>query len=226
MCGRYTLTVDERFLRELFDISLEGLDYVPNYNICPGAKVPVIYSGVSGGGWSARLMRWGLIPRWAKEAAIGYKMINARAETVHQKPAYKLPFARQRCLIPADGFYEWKKGEAVKTPYRITLADNSLFSFAGLWDRWLSGSGEEVYSFSIITSDANSQVKDIHDRMPVILADRSSQEKWLDPETPGSDLRTLLLPYGGELVSYRVSSLVNSPRNNTPELISKIQPHN
>ena len=221
MCGRYTLTLDDRLFRELFGIFLDGVDYQPNYNICPGVEVPVIFSDAKNGDKVLRLMRWGLVPKWAKAQSIGYKMINARAETVHEKPAYKVPFARQRCLVPADGFYEWQKHEGGKTPYRIVLPDEKPFTFAGLWDRWLSPEGIEVFSFTIVTVDANPSVQTIHNRMPVILADNRNQALWLDLCTPGEELKDLLTPYAGELVSYRVSSLVNSPKNNFPELIER-----
>jgi putative SOS response-associated peptidase YedK len=224
MCGRYTLTLDDRLLRELFGISPEAagdFEYSPNYNICPGSQVPVIYSE-NGAGVSMRLMRWGLIPRWAKAPSIGYKMINARAETVHQKPAYKVPFARQRCLVPADGFYEWQKDNGGKIPYRITLPEETPFTFAGLWDRWISPEGERILSFSIVTVEAGEGVREIHNRMPVILADNSSRDAWLDMGTPVGELKELLTSYTGELVSYRVSTLVNSPRNNSPQLIERI----
>lgn len=222
MCGRYTLTVEDRFLRELFEVSLEDCDYAPNYNICPGAEMPVIYSDGTEAKKSARLMRWGLIPKWAKEAAVGYKMINARAETLHERPAYKLPFARQRCLVPADGFYEWQKDTKGKTPYRIILPQGGLFAFAGLWDCWLTPEGMEVYSFAIVTTDANAGLQHIHNRMPLILADNASRQTWLDLGTPQNELKQLLTPYKGGLVSYRVSPLVNSPRNNHAQLVESI----
>lgn len=223
MCGRYTLTLDDRLLRELFGISPEAaadFEYSPNYNICPGSQVPVIYSE-NATNVSMRLMRWGLIPKWAKASSIGYKMINARAETVHEKPAYKVPFARQRCLVPADGFYEWQKDQGGKIPYRITLPGEAAFTFAGLWEKWFFPEGEEILSFSIVTADASDAVRAIHNRMPVILADSSSRDMWLDINTPAGKLKELLVPYAGELEFYRVSSLVNSPRNNFPELIEK-----
>ena len=220
MCGRYTLTVAEKIFRECFNISPEGWDYRPSYNICPGAEVPVVY--FVGDTAAVRLMRWGLIPKWAKDASMGRKMINARGETVHEKPAYKVPFARQRCLIPADGFYEWQTKDDIKIPHRITMPGNQPFAFAGLWDCWLAPEGSKVYSFSIVTADAGAAISHIHNRMPVILADNSSREMWLDPNTPVIALRNLLLPYQDELLSYPVSPLVNSPKNDFPELILRI----
>lgn len=224
MCGRYTLTLDERLLREIFDAALEG-EFEPNYNICPGSEVPVILQDSSQNSSQqrrARLMRWGLIPRWAKGASVGYKMINARAETAHAKPAYKGPYQSQRCLVPADGFYEWQKHERGKTPFRITLPGAKPFAFAGLWDKCLSPEGEEILSFTILTIDASTAIRDIHNRMPVILAEDPSRDLWLDLNTPVNELKELLAPYTGELVAYRVSTLVNSPRNNFPELIKGI----
>lgn len=219
MCGRYTLTVDEKFLRELFDIALEDFEYEPHYNIYPGAEVPVVYTSGLEKRRTARPMRWGLIPRWAKEDSVGYKMINARGETVHKRPVFKGAFSQRRCLVPADGFYEWEKTEQGKTPYRITLPDGSVFSFAGLWESRLGPEGRDIYSFTIITVKANEHVGRIHKRMPVILPSKGSWEKWLNPKTPGEKLKQMLVPYEGPLVSYKVSPLVNSPTNNFPELI-------
>ena len=223
MCGRYTLTLDERLLREIFDVSLEGLDYVPNYNIFPGSQVPVILARDASSGKYARQMRWGLIPRWAKGPNLGYKMINARAETVHQKPAYKKPFAVQRCLVPADGFYEWQKQNGRKIPYRITLPEGKPFAFAGLWDKWVSREGEEVFSFTIVTTEANASLRDIHNRMPVILEDNAHWDTWLSPDTCAADLLALMVPYPEELVADKVSTLVNSPKNNFPDLIKAVE---
>lgn len=225
MCGRYTLTLDDRLFRELFSPFLRGekdFAYMPNYNICPGTEVPVIYTGTGAANVAMEKMRWGLIPKWAKAASTGYKMINARAETVHKKPTFRGLFARQRCLVPADGFYEWQKHEGGKTPYRITLPGEKLFTFAGLWDRWFSPEGQEILSFCIVTVDASAALQDIHNRMPVILADKRSRDMWLDMSIPVDELKKLLVSYDGELVFYQVSTLVNSPRNNFPELIERI----
>jgi len=223
LCGRYTLTLDERLLREIFEVSLTGLDYEPRYNIYPGSEVPVIVADGASSKKSARLMRWGLIPRWAKGSSVGYKMINARAETVHQKPAYKKPFLSQRCLVPADGFYEWQKHEGGKIPFRIVLPGEKPFSFAGLWDKWLSEEGTELFSFTIVTVDANTWVKDIHDRMPVILDKNSQWDKWLNLNTSLEELQQLMTPYQGELISYKVSTLVNSPKNDFAALVEAVQ---
>lgn len=223
MCGRYTLTLDERLLREIFDVSLEGLDYEPHYNIYPGSNVPVIVTEGTPLTKAARLMRWGLIPKWAKTSSVGYKMINARAETVHQKPAYKRPFASQRCLVPADGFYEWQKHNGSKIPYRIILPGEKPFAFAGIWEKWISEEGDQVFSFTIVTVGANDWVEDIHDRMPVILDEDSKWDRWLDLNTPLEELQQLLTPYDGELISYKVSTLVNSPKNDFPALVEAVQ---
>lgn len=247
MCGRFTLTLNEKLLRELLNISLDGLDFKPNYNIHPGANVPVVVAydkpAVSFANpsevteepagadnlsdptavWtSARLMRWGLIPPWAKTPSTGYKMINARGETVHEKPAFRRPFQKQRCLVPADGFYEWQKHPNGKIPYRIMLPDNRPFTFPGLWEKWNSPNGEEVYSFTIITVDASPSIRDIHNRMPVIFDNHPIRTAWLDLNTPLDELKGFLTPYDGELISYQVSTLVNSPKNNFPELIDRV----
>lgn len=221
MCGRYTLTIDDRLFREHFNISIEDLGFDPNYNIHPGAEVPVVFMDSGAGNISVRLMRWGLIPKWSKTASTGYKMINARAETVHEKPSYKVPFERQRCIVTADGFYEWKKQGEFKIPYRITLPEEKPFAFAGLWDRWCSPEGIETCSFTIVTVDANTAVRDIHDRMPALLVDQESREMWLNQGTSAEDLKRLLCPYDGQVVSYKVSPLINSPGNNFRGLISE-----
>jgi putative SOS response-associated peptidase YedK len=164
-------------------------------------------------------MRWGLIPFWAKDIKIGYKMINARAETIDEKPAYKHPFQKQRCLILADGFYEWKKQGKEKQPYRFKLKNGEPFAFAGLWDRW-----ETLYSCTIITTKPNNLTKEVHDRMPVILP-KDTYDLWLNPNMTETDyLKSLLVPYPEEeMVAYPVSTLVNSPKNDIPSVMEPIQ---
>lgn len=226
MCGRYTLTQPLPFVEEHF--RLERLDseilerYRPRYNIAPGQDVLAIVSAPESPAQSptrrARWFRWGLVPHWAKDERIGYKLINARSETVAEKPAFRDAFRRRRCLIPADGFYEWKKAGTRKQPYRFQTG--SLFAFAGLWERW-QPSGEErvVYSCTILTTEANPRVAPIHHRMPVILHP-SDYDRWLDPRSPRELLEALLIPYPEEEMEvYPVSDEVNRPVNDGPHLI-------
>ncbi|WP_280771156.1 SOS response-associated peptidase [Salipaludibacillus daqingensis] len=222
MCGRFSLSkidgLDERFAI--------AQDFLPDqmevsYNIAPSQQIlSVIHDG------NKRRMghlRWGLIPRWAKDEKIGYKLMNARAESLAEKPSFKKAFQTQRCLIIADGFYEWKKQGGEKQPYRMTLKDEEPFAFAGLWEKWRSPSGHQVFSCTIITTEANPLLRDIHDRMPVILK-QQDEAAWLDPnQTDTSELEHLLQPFPDEdMTAYPVSQQVNSPKNNRPELIERI----
>lgn len=216
MCGRYTLTIDMDGLVEYFGLGKNGPGHRPRYNIAPGQEVPVI--GMNRGKKGLAFMRWGLIPPWAKEVSTGYKMINARAETVDKKPAFRTSFFKGRCLIPADGFFEWKRTGGQKQPVRFVLPDNPVFAFAGLWSLWHPPEGEKVYSCSIITTGANDFVKSVHDRMPAIIADRDEQDMWLTSSEPET-LKSLLRPYRGKMSSHAVSSEVNSPRNDSPACI-------
>ena len=215
MCGRFTF-VDIEDIRERFNA--EPINLKPNYNVAPTQNVPVI---VNNG--QLAMFKWGLIPFWAKDPSIGNKLINARAESVDEKPSFKASFQRKRCLIIADGFYEWKKEGASKRPHRIILKNKELFGFAGLWDTWKSPSGEIVSSCTIITTTPNELMASIHNRMPVILS-RDSERVWLDQGIVDSNLlKSLLFPYPAELMlAYEVSSLVNSPKNNGPECLEPV----
>ncbi|SES21372.1 SOS response-associated peptidase [Salipaludibacillus aurantiacus] len=220
MCGRFTLTSAEG-LAERFNIIEDFLPEQLNisYNVAPGQPVlSVIHTG------SERRMghlRWGFIPRWAKEEKIGYKMINARAETLAEKPSFKKPLQTQRCLIVTDGFYEWKKTDDKKQPYRLTLKDKGIFSFAGLWEKWQSPSGDAVFSCTIITTKANEVMQDIHHRMPVIIA-QEDESAWLDPENSRKP-EELLLPFPSDHMDiYPVSAAVNNAKNNSPDLIQPV----
>ena len=191
------------------------------FNIAPTQTVPVVRQGATGR--ELAIMRWGLIPSWAKDMKLAATMINARAETVAEKPAFRSAFKRRRCLVPADGYYEWQKIDAkTKQPYYIRRRDDQPFAFAGLWERWDKGS-DPIESFTIITSDANDSTRSIHDRSPVIL-DPSDFDMWLDPAFEGVDhLRTLLTPrQAAELVATPVSTYVNSPKNIGPECIAPL----
>ena len=214
MCGRFTFSEFEG-IEERFQIEPQNLK--PNYNVAPTQDVPVIINNETN---HLAMFRWGLIPFWAKDPSIGNKMINARAETVDEKPSFKHSLKRKRCLVVADGFYEWKKEGSTKRPHRVTLKQNKLFGFAGLWDTWKSPTGEIINSCSIITTTPNKIMVAIHDRMPVILS-RDSERVWLDQSIVESHLlKSLLVPYPSDLMNaYEVSSLVNSPKNNVPECL-------
>ena len=173
--------------------------------------------------------RWGLIPFWAKEERIGYKMINARIETLMEKSTFKMAVAKRRCLVPADGFYEWKKikgpnGKPAKQAYRIQTKDQEIFSMAGLWDRWKAPDGQMIFSFTVITQPPNGVMKDIHDRMPAILT-QEQEELWLADDIPPQELIDMIQPYPDDAtVAYPVSSRVNNVRNNDEEIIQAARP--
>lgn len=220
MCGRFALTMELAELMEAFPWIDFGSGYKPRFNIAPSQEVMAVpNTPLKKAGW----FRWGLIPSWAKDAKIGNKMINARGETIAEKPSFRGAFRKKRCLIPSDGFYEWKKEGDGKTPYFIHLKSREPFLFAGLWELWQSGE-ESIYSCTIVTTDANDALKPIHHRMPVILTP-DAYEMWLDPAfNHEQKLRDLLLPCPSEqITAYPVSSFVNSPRNEGPEnLVPKV----
>jgi putative SOS response-associated peptidase YedK len=224
MCGRFTLTATVDQLIDRFDIEffLQEEEYNPSYNVAPSQSVLAVIN--DGARKRMGFLRWGLIPPWAKDMSIGYKMINARAETLIDKPSFRNAYKKKRCLIVADSFYEWKRIDSkTKIPMRIKLKSNELFSMAGLWENWKSPDGKSIYSCSVITTSPNELVQDIHDRMPVIL--KPEDEKyWLDPSiTDTTKLNPLLKPLDhGLMEAYEVSPLVNSPKNNSIELIQKI----
>ena len=222
MCGRYTL-ITTKDLAGRYNLQSVPKDLRPNYNVAPGQELPVIV-GESGTN-QIKLMRWGLIPVWAKDQNMGYRLINARAETLLEKNTWKRPFMSQRCLVPASGFYEWRRshkdGKPTKIPYYLHLKTDKIFSFAGLYDEWQSPEGETVQSYSIITTKPNSLVEPIHDRMPVILPPQNEAD-WLrhgDDDDMGF-LEDLLKPYSAQVMgAYVVSSVVNNPHNNSPEVL-------
>jgi putative SOS response-associated peptidase YedK len=192
--------------------------YKPNYNCAPSQKLPVITNAEKG---KLSYFKWGLIPFWAKDPKIGYRLINTRAETITEKPSFKSAFKKRRCLIPANGFYEWRKDEN-KTPFRITVNEDELFAMAGLWESWKDGEGKKVHTFSIITTTPNSLMESIHDRMPVILH-REDEERWLTEEDEPK-LLELLKPCDPYLMkAYPISKKVNSPANNGPEIVEPIE---
>jgi putative SOS response-associated peptidase YedK len=217
MCGRFTLTMDLSELQELFPWIDFGVDHHPRYNIAPSQSILAIPNT---GDNKAQLFRWGLIPHWAKDPSIGNKMINARGETVSEKPSFKNAYKKKRCLIPADGFYEWKKEGTGKTPYLIRLKSNQPFMLAGLWEKWEPPDEEPIYSCTIITTEANELLKSIHPRMPVIL-EPSSYDLWLDNATQITvQLDGLLVPFNDqEMETFPVSKVVNNPRNDSDECV-------
>ena len=222
MCGRFTLTQDQDAFDERFSFKGPDLGWMPSYNIAPTQQVVAITSD-EGDQNRAELMRWGLVPFWAKDPSIGSRMINARAETLAEKPSFRNAFKKRRCLVLADGFYEWKRDAGRKRPMRITVAREEPFAFAGLWESWGQDEGNALLTCTIITTSANGFMEPIHDRMPVILP-RDAEEAWLDPETEDvGALSELLLPYpSDQMHAHEVSTLVNSPHNNSPECIAPV----
>ena len=219
MCGRYSLTTPLDRLIEVFDVPAVTFDYRARYNIAPSQDVPVVASDRLG--TRLGLLRWGLVPAWADDPAIGSRMINARAETLLDKPSFKDAAVSRRCLVPADGFYEWAKEGARKVPHWIHSPDREPLGFAGLWERWHSDASEPVHSMAIITVDANEAIRHLHHRMPAIVP-TAERKAWLDTETPVADALSLLKPYEGVLEAYPVSTLVNSPANDEPGCIERV----
>ena len=194
MCGRFTIMLDpEDFQREL-ELGDLPSDFKSDTNVSPGRPIPVVTDKISR---NVVLFRWGLVPVWAKDPLIGYKMINARAETIAEKPSFKNAFQRRRCLILADGFYEWKKEPNRKQPYLFKLLNSKPFAFAGVWEHWQDKNVNEITSCAIITTVPNSILEQYHDRMPVIL-DETVRWSWLDNATPVAELQAMMKPYPSE----------------------------
>ncbi|MCL0043914.1 SOS response-associated peptidase [Dehalococcoidia bacterium] len=221
MCGRYSLAsdydaIDARFS---FSGSTEALlDFKPRFNIAPTQEVLTVIKSYDE--WNEpRMMRWGLIPSWAKDASLSNRMINARAETIAYRPAFKQALVRRRCLVVADGFYEWRREGGYKIPMRIILRTGELFGFAGLWESWKSPKGNIINSCTIITTAPNRVMASIHNRMPVILP-KEAEASWLDNALDPAIAQSLLLPYPSKAMeAYEISSLVNSPRNDTSDVV-------
>lgn len=226
MCGRYSKTFTAAELALRFEALLPdepGPEYAARYNVAPSQAVPVVVAGPKGN--RAVLMRWGLIPSWAKDPSAGFKGINARGETLREKPSFKGPFERSRCLVPADGFYEWDKaGGRGSPPMRITRADARPFAMAGLWDRWRDPAGNEMRTFAIVTTGANAALAPLHDRMPVML-DGEGERRWIDPRARLDDLEALLRPIAAESVALApASKRVNAPANDSPACLDPDPP--
>lgn len=215
MCGRFTLRTSPATVATLFQV--DPLPLQPRYNIAPTQSVPAVRERASGGREMV-MMHWGLIPSWADDRKIGNRMINARAETVSNKPAFRSAFRRRRCLVVADGFYEWKKTGGGKQPFYIRMKDDAPFAFAGLWEKW--GHDPAIESCTIITTAANALMEDIHDRMPVILP-VDQYHTWLtSTEQRAAQLTRLLQPYPSDLMeAYPIRTIVNNPRNESAECI-------
>ena len=216
MCGRYTLSTPMDDLVEVFDVPPVTFDHEPRYNIAPTQMAPVVASDRRG--IRMGLMRWGLVPSWTEDPSMGPRMINARAETLRTKPAFKEAVVARRCLVPADGFYEWVREGSGKVPYWIHDPNRAPMSLAGLWERWQGGGREPVYSFTIITVAPNEAVRPLHDRMPAIVPE-GERATWLDKSVRIENVLEILRPYEGELAAHAVSTLVNSPANDVLECI-------
>ncbi|WP_013324752.1 SOS response-associated peptidase [Gloeothece verrucosa] len=221
MCGRFTLTHSAATIGDNFNLPL-ALELNPRYNLAPTQPVLTMVQELnSPREW--KKMRWGLIPSWAKDLKIGNRLINARAETVSEKPSFKSAFKHRRCLIIADGFYEWKKEGASKQPYYFQTLEAQPFAFAGLWETWKSPAAELIISCTIITTTANDLVQPIHERMPVILP-KKSYDQWLDPTlTDLEELQSVLKPFSSqEMKAAPVSNLVNNPSFDNKDCIQTI----
>jgi putative SOS response-associated peptidase YedK len=217
MCGRYTLATPKERLAEEFGFENSSVELPPSYNIAPTQGVTAVLE--EGGQRRLEVLRWGLIPPWADDPQIGSRMINARSETASEKPSFRRAFRERRCLIPADGFYEWRRTNGAKQPYYIHMQDGRPFAFAGLWESWSKGGEGEVRTCTILTTGANAIVGEIHERMPVIVAP-DAYEVWLDSASEKDELRGLLAPFSEEeMEAYPVSRFVNSPSNNDPRCV-------
>lgn len=220
MCGRFTLLADELEILNEFGLERPIDTYQPSYNIAPGQNVlAIIHDGKEK---RAGYLRWGLVPSWAKEEKIGYRMINARSETAHEKPSFKKLMVQKRCLIVADSFYEWKKTADAKQPKRIQTINRKLFAFAGLWDKWQHES-KEIFTCTILTKEANDFMQDIHHRMPIILP-KEMEDEWIKPEKkdPLEAHQFLSSIQPEELTSYNVSPYVNTAKNNNEACIAPL----
>ncbi len=219
MCGRYSLTSPEEAMRHLFGMS--AADWMqPRYNITPSQIAPVVRRADKGDGIVLDGMTWGLIPSWSKEAPKGGGQINARSETAAEKPMFRAAYRRRRCLVPSDGFYEWRKVAGGKQPYWISRADGAPFVFAGLWETWGDSHGTQVVSFAILTTQAAADIEYIHHRMPVILG-QSEFDTWLDPDaSPQPDL--FVPEHAPQFAARPVSRRVNSPRNDDAECLVEV----
>lgn len=222
MCGRFTLHTPADTVAELFDLS-EVPEWTPRYNLAPTQQVPTIRADGAERKREFHALTWGLVPSWARDPKMGARMINARAETVHEKPSFRTAFRQRRCLILADGFYEWKRLERGKQPHFISMQDGRPFALAGLWEHWERPGAPPIDSCTIITTEPNELLAPIHDRMPVIL-DESVYDEWMDPDLRDvKRLGALLRPFPPtRMMAYPISKLVNSPSNDGPECVEPL----
>lgn len=222
MCGRFTQTATPETVAKQFRVEGPMPLFKPNYNIAPTQRVVAVRLNSETGKRECVLLRWGLIPSWAKDTKIGNQCINAKAETVAEKPSFRAAFRKRRCLVIADGFYEWQRAGERKQPMWISRKDRLPFAFAGLWEHWKPAEGESLETCTIITTEPNDIMAPIHNRMPVLL-NPASFDQWLDLEAPVEPLKAFLRPCpGAELQAWPVSPLVNNPRNNAPQLLDRI----
>jgi putative SOS response-associated peptidase YedK len=222
MCGRFTLFEADKILSKEFGVS--GVPPLsPRYNIAPSQPIAAVRTPHTGAGRELALLRWGLIPSWSKDPAIGNRLINARAETVQEKPSFRNAFRRHRCLIPTNGFYEWQRRERGKQPYFVRMRDGRVFAFAGLWDRWESSDEDVIETCTILTTAANTVLAPIHGRMPVILP-QAEYARWLDPALKDPDaLSPLLVPFPPEeMLAIPVSPRVNAPSTDDEKCIAPL----
>jgi putative SOS response-associated peptidase YedK len=224
MCGRYTQSKSAEMIAKAFQIDNVS-DIKPRYNIAPTQSVLTVLQPSASANRQGKMLHWGLIPSWAKDRKMGSKLINARAETVAEKPAFRSAFRKRRCLVVADGFYEWQQQEnkKQKQPFYFRLSDGEPFAFAGLWEHWQDATGEEIESCTVLTTEANDLMRPIHNRMPVILEPKN-YDLWLDSEATKLELlQPLLHPYPTEeMTAYPVSTVVNKPVNDSAECINSI----
>lgn len=223
MCGRYTLSKPQA-IPARFNAVDKDLNFDASYNIAPGFTSPVVFNNNQER--LVKMMKWGLVPFWADDINIGYKMINARRENIENKPAYRVPVRKRRCLIPATGFYEWKplnlEGKPEKYPWYYTVKNMQVFAFAGLFDIWKDKQDHELFTYTIVTTDSNELVDEVHPRMPVIL-EKEDEDLWTDPGTELNDALELLDAYPAKnMQSTPVSRRVNSPRNDDPNLLKPV----
>ncbi|MCS6844043.1 MAG: SOS response-associated peptidase [Caldilineales bacterium] len=219
MCGRFSIFIDPARLAERFQASLPPQGLVPRYNAAPRQDLPVILNAEP---HAIQLLRWGLVPSWAKDPAVGDRMINARAETLAEKPSFRAALHRRRCLVLADGFYEWQKLDGSKIPLRIALKSGEPFAFAGLWEMWQAADGSLLRTFTIVTVPPNELIAPIHDRMPAMLLPEH-EAVWLDDRAGVAAWLDVLRPYPADrLVAYPVSRRVNSPANDDPSVVAPV----
>jgi putative SOS response-associated peptidase YedK len=227
VCGRYYRTSDKQAIAEHFAANVYDFELKESYNVAPQSTQPVVRANVETGEREVALMRWGLVPYWAKDAKVGYSTVNAKSETVTTSRLFREAFERRRCLVPADGFYEWKRldpeSDKTKQPYGIRLKDGSLHAFAGIWERWQDGTTQQLLeTFSILTTEPNELTASIHSRMPVILAKRD-YARWLGAFEAGRSPVDLLRPYSAEeMVVWPVGTAVGNVRNDDASLLEPV----